>query len=345
MALRGLRVCYPKLVVMTSRLLVITRAVILNYCRRSNAPRRRVVNFSNQLRRLIPVLSVALLTSGMFSYASASPVGASSTVTIKLFPVIGVAAVTQHLNPTSNVKPNPNFLQSGPCTKPGAAWICTNPCVTSGLKWPTLGSGPACTNYILLAINTARRSEGLGPMVLPTNWFSLTARQQLFVVADLERISRGLHPYLGINNALAANAQRAAQINSDPGVAKGFAVAKDAQGYLGMGGAWSGGFSVLAADYAWMYNDGWGGSAALTSNVVCTSAQAAGCWAHRDQLLGYDPRFNPGVGLGCANCEMGTGFAVVRGSGSFVDLVEIPKGVTPPMSFTWAHNVAPFEKH
>ena len=180
-------------------------------------------------------------------------------------------------------------------------------------------------------------------MVLPTNWYTLTPQQQLFVVADLERTARGLPPYLGINSALSANSQRAAATNGDPSVAAGFTIGIDAQGYPGMGGAWSGGFSVLAADYVWMYADGWGGSSALTSNIVCNSASAAGCWAHRDELLGYDPHYNPGVGLGCTNCEMGVGFAVVRGSGSFVDLVEIAKGAPPAMSFTWANNVLPYE--
>lgn len=178
-------------------------------------------------------------------------------------------------------------------------------------------------------------------MVLPSNWFSLTTPEQLFVVADLERTARGLPPYLGINAALSANAQRAAGANSDPSIAAGFPMANDAQGSAGFGGAWSGGYTLLAADYIWMYDDTWGGSAAKTSNFACTSAGAAGCWAHRDQLLGSDPGYNQGVGLGCTNCEMGTGFAMVNGHASYDDLIEIPKGSLPPMSFTWADNVLP----
>jgi hypothetical protein len=208
------------------------------------------------------------------------------------------------------------------------------------MTWPAYTNGAGCTNYVLGAINVARSAEGLVPMVLPTNWYSLSQAQQLFVVANLERTSRGLPAYLGLNSALSTNAQRAAETNADPSVASGFAIGNDAQGSPGMGGAWSGGFSVLAADYMWMYTDGWGGSVAMTSNIVCTSARAAGCWAHRDQLLGSDPGYNPGVGLNCSNCEMGTGFAVVKGSGSFVDLVEIPKGTPPAMTFTWAQELS-----
>ncbi len=65
-------------------------------------------------------------------------------------------------------------------------------------------------------------------------------------------------------------------------------------------------------------------------------------WAHRDELLGYDPSYNPGVGLSCTDCEMGTGFAVLGGSGSFVDLVEQLAGAPPAMTFTWAQDVAPY---
>ena len=246
------------------------------------------------------------------------------------------------LNPASNIAPNPDFLQSGPCSQSGGAWSCANPCVTSSMAWPTVSTGAGCTNYILQAIDAARTVEGIGPMVLPSNWATLTIPEQLFVVANLERTARGLPPYLGLNATLSAEAQHAAATNSDPGLAPGFATGTDPQGYPGMGGAWSAGFSVLAADYLWMYADGWGGSAADTSNVACTSAGAAACWAHRDELLGYDPSYNPGVGLSCTDCEMGTGFAVLGRSGSFVDLVEQPAGAPPAMTFTWAQDVAPY---
>jgi hypothetical protein len=212
--------------------------------------------------------------------------------------------------------------------------------VTSALKWPVYSNDPGCTTYILQAINVARGDEGLVVMVLPSNWYSLTQDRQLFVIANLERTARGLPPYLGLNAALSANAQHAAATNSDPSLASGFAVGNDAQGDPGMGGAWAGGFTVLAADYVWMYDDGWGGSAAATSNIVCTSPSASGCWAHRDELLGSDPGYNPGVGLNCTNCEMGTGFATVGGSSSFADLIEIPKGGPPAMTFTWSQELS-----
>ncbi len=248
-------------------------------------------------------------------------------------------------NPSANIAPNPNFLQTGHCTFANGVWGCDNPCVVgtaTALSWPGFTSAAACTNYVLQAINNARAVEGVRPMTLPSNWFSLTTAQQLFVVADLERTARGLPAYVGINGALSANAQHAAATNNDPSEAAGFAMGNDAQGSPGFGGAWSGGFTVLAADYVWMYDDGWAGSVAATSNVACTSAHAAGCWAHRDELLGSDPGYNPGVGLGCTTCEMGTGFAMVSGHASYADLIELPQGALPPMTFTWNNNVLPY---
>ena len=262
--------------------------------------------------------------------------------TAKKGPSAAARALMNSLNPASNIAPSPNFLSSGTCTKASGTWVCENPCVTSSLTWPTFTNAPGCTNYVLAAINNARTVEGLGPMTLPSNWYSLSTGQQLFVVTNLERTARGLPPYLGINSALSAEAQHAAATNNDPGVAAGFAIGNDAQGTPGMGAAWSGGFSVLAADYIWMYDDGWSGSRAATSNVACTSPSAAGCWGHRDELLGYDPGYNPGVGLDATNVEVGVGFAVVGSSSSFVVLLELPKATPPAMTFTWANNVAPY---
>jgi hypothetical protein len=242
----------------------------------------------------------------------------------------------------ANIVASPDFLVSGTGQDVNGIVSYQNPCVSAQSTWPAFTNDPHCTNYVLSAIDHARGVEGLAPMVLPTNWFTLTTAQQLFVVADLERTARGLHPYLGLNATLSAAAQSAAQANADPSLAPGFAVANDSQGAAAMGGAWSSGYSVLVADYVWMYADGWAGSAAATSNVACTSAHAPGCWAHRAELLGSDPGYNPGVGLECANCEMGTGFAMVNGAASYVDLIEAPRGTLPPMAYTWASDVLPY---
>ena len=162
------------------------------------------------------------------------------------------------------------------------------------------------------------------------------------MIVDLERTARGLPPYLGLNRKLHAAAQSAAARASDPNFASGFAAGLDPEGVRGMGGTLAMGYTTLEADYTWMYEDGWGGSSSATPNLACTFAGALGCWGHRDQLLGYDGTYNFGVGLHCTTCEMGTGFAVVNGTGSFTSLIELPAGSPPPMYFTWAKNVLPF---
>jgi hypothetical protein len=273
-----------------------------------------------------------------------TPTTVAPTPTTTIKPVTKAPALSIS-NPSGNIAPSPDFLAPGTCSFANGVWSCANPCVagtSTALSWPGYTNGVACTNYLLSAINNARAIEGVRPMVLPSNWFGLSVSQQLFVLVDLERTARGLPAYLGINAALTADAQHAAGSNSDPSVAAGFAMANDAQGSAGFGGAWSGGFNPLAADYIWMYDDTWGGSAAKTSNIACTSAGSAGCWAHRDELLGSDPGYNQGVGLGCTTCEVGTGFAMVNGNASYVDLIEIPKGTPPTMSFTWASDVLPY---
>ncbi len=199
-----------------------------------------------------------------------------------------------------------------------------------------------CEALGLAAINYAHSLEHVTSMVLPRNWNSLSPTEQLFVVADLERLDRGLPAYLGLNPSLSAEALRAARRFGDPSPAPGFNVAVDSLGSMAIGGAWAGGgHNVLGADYGWMYDDGWGGSRGATPNIDCTSASAPACWGHRAELLGWDPRYNPGVGLLCSTCEMGTGY-VAAGGGSAVDLVEEPVSTPPVMTFTWAKNVAPY---
>jgi hypothetical protein len=248
-------------------------------------------------------------------------------------------------NPLGNILSNPNLFSSGTCSLIGTLLSnCQNPCADGGSPglWPILVQTLGCTNYSVASVNNAAGQEGVGPMTLPSNFVSLSVPQQLFVVADLERVDRGLPPYLGLVPALNDAAQQAAVNLADPQVPAGFPVAIDGSGFTMMGGAWAGGYqSVLGVDYAWMYDDGWGGPG-NTSNIACTGPTAPGCWGHRDELLGSDPGFNPGVGLACTNCVMGAGYAsaqtnpVAAGgvSSSYTDLVVAPT-VPVAMTYTW----------
>jgi hypothetical protein len=197
---------------------------------------------------------------------------------------------------------------------------------------------------MLQAINNAHEAENVKPMVLPTNWNSLTVPEQIYVVVSLERVDRGLPPYLGINAGLSANAQAAAVAGQDPSLANGFADATDPGGDWAYGGVWAGDYSPLGADFGWMYADGWGGSLMTTWNGYCYSATAPACWGHRETLLGADPGYNPGVGLYCTTCEMGVGYSFLAKYrwGSYVGLIERPSGAPPAMTFSWAANVRPY---
>lgn len=250
--------------------------------------------------------------------------------------VTGASTSTVRFTLSANVAAVPDFNNSG-YSHVSRSGVVTfpNPCV--GVDH---GGQPhfivndrsvACTNYVLRAINRARHLEGVRSMTLPTNWYRLSTAQQLFVVIDLERVDRGLPPYLGLNAALARSAQRGALATRDPDVAPGFVMGA-------MGSTWAGAGSVLEADFSWLYDDGWGGSAAATSNYDCTSPTASRCWGHRQILLG---RF---TGLGCAICELGTGFASVHGAGSYTVLVERPAGPAPATVFSWSRTVLPFLK-
>ena len=141
------------------------------------------------------------------------------------------------------------------------------------------GSAP-----ILQAIDGARGQEGVGPLVFDQNAFAaLSTPEQLFVVENLERTDRGLAPFVAMTAQLNSYAQGAANVASDPSFPR---TLSGGPPVLGGGGIWAGGWSTaLAADFEWMYQDGWGGSPQNTLDADCTSAGAKGCWSHRDVIL------------------------------------------------------------
>ena len=112
--------------------------------------------------------------------------------------------------------------------------------------------------------------ERLGPLVLPGDFASLSTVNQLIAVTNAERTSRGL-PALVANLALNALAAVGATVGSDPIGPVGFSWGSNITwGYV----------SPLAADFAWMYDDGPGGS-----NIDCPASGGGGCWDHRHNLL------------------------------------------------------------
>jgi hypothetical protein len=162
------------------------------------------------------------------------------------------------------------------------------------------------------AINACRADENVGPLKLPSNWSSLSAIQQGFVLIDLERVNRGLPAIVGLSGSLNTLASAGAASQNDPSFPAG--------GFVGGGAIWAGAPSVLAADYMWMYADGPGGT-----NLDCGSGSDSGCWGHRDIIL-WDKggTLVAGGGYSASNGGISSAYIVLSGYS------------TGNLTFTWA---------
>jgi len=264
------------------------------------------------IKYLSLILGAALLTVGGWVAVPAAPAGASTSHLVGIIPPA---------NPPANIPAaiagmDGQFYQ---CDYSGGVTTCTNACLTG--TWRYVDT-PACVATALQGIDHARSLEGVGPMTLPSNWYSLTPAQQLFVAVDLERVDRGETPVLGMSPLLNQDAAAWTAQGKDPrdtGVT----------GAIGYGASWAGGYyNPLAALYGWMYYDGFN-----SGNIDCTSPTSDGCWGHRDNLL-IDPTF-PGDKFGGAMVGKDYGFLILlTGTGD----VQPPL----PMTFTWATNVVPY---
>ncbi len=120
-------------------------------------------------------------------------------------------------------------------------------------------------------IDQCRALEGVGQLVLPSNFGKLNGPEQMLVLFDLERINRGLPPVVGLSAALDTDARRGAVAGGDP----------NGPGGYGWTSIWAGGYgSIGASNWAWMYDDGYPGP-----NEDCSSPSSDGCWGHRNAIL------------------------------------------------------------
>lgn len=185
----------------------------------------------------------------------------------------------------------------------------------------TAPSGAACSDSALGDINLARAAEGIGPMVLPASFASLTIPQQLMVVANLERVGRGLTPALGLSANLDSTATGGAATDADP-------IPSQFNGDV-LTSNWAGGTSsALLADFLWMYDDGPG-----SGNEDCQQAGDSGCWGHRRDIL-YS--FDDPVVMGAAevdNTAMGASITEVFVGG---DTATGKGQADAPLDPTWA---------
>jgi hypothetical protein len=186
-------------------------------------------------------------------------------------------------------------------------------------------TGAACTNAVVVALDAARADIGLGPYVLPADFDSLSPTKQLFILANLDRISYGLAPIAGLSPNLAVAAQAGVSGDSDPDPT---ALLNALPAYA-WSSNWAGDWANASyAYYEWMYDDGYGGSE--TSNVDCPSASASGCWVHRRNILSFA---SPGT------LTMGAAVgADSNGSSGYATTIVWTPGQTAwtSYSYTWA---------
>ena len=196
---------------------------------------------------------------------------------------------------------------------------------------PAANIAPSSGDW-LSAINAASGAEGVAPMPLSEATFdALPVPEQIFTVLNDERIDRGLAPIEYMTSQLNADALAGASAQTDPS----FPSALSGGAPLTGGGAiWGGGVSsVLEMDYYWMYDDGWGGSLAATSNGACTAASSAGCWGHRDVIL---HAFGACAGGVAPVLSMGAAYAGT-GGGSMAAVVVSTCGAPPTdVTLSWS---------
>ncbi|MGH9103183.1 MAG: family 16 glycosylhydrolase [Acidimicrobiales bacterium] len=174
--------------------------------------------------------------------------------------------------------------------------------------WGGLDESARCIAAATSAIDAARASEGVGPVVLPAGFATLDPAQQLLVVTNAERTARGVAPFTGLTDVMDGAAQAGAESDLDP---SGFGVA----GLASWGANVAEGYdNPLLAEYEWMYDDGPGGP-----NTACGSAGGSGCWGHRRNILqAYGGPAGARLVLGAAWAAPsrggGTAFATLAGS-------------------------------
>jgi hypothetical protein len=222
------------------------------------------------------------------------------------------AGIIPPKNPPKNILPNPYFYGS-----------CAD---------GVLDDSVACNTAALKAIDNARKTEPVGPLKFNlAKFLKLSVRDQLFAIADLERVSRGEAPMTALTTQLDGLAQTGANTDNDPN----FPTTLTGGAALRAGGSnWAGGTeSALGSDDGWMYDDGYGGA-----NGDCKSPKASGCWGHRDNILGLYSQDLAGCPSGQSQLMMGAAYAHAGPYGtSFAEIFVAACGAKPTDEvYTWA---------
>jgi hypothetical protein len=182
-----------------------------------------------------------------------------------------------------------------------------------------------CIYSSLLNINYGRALEGVAPMILPTNYATMPPAQQLFVVFNSERMSRGLPALTELDSGADNDALIGALTSADPqGQGSSTFQVGPSIAAFEVGNA-------LQADWEWMYTDG---CYPAIGNADCTSTSPndpAG-WGHRDAILG-NYGFIPAVGAAEAAATSGAFPGLLTWTAEFGDALQaIPNAATAFLS-------------
>lgn len=216
-----------------------------------------------------PVAGALSPVTGGSGTAAAAPAGtmsggspASAGASLAGGALTSRAGLRPPRNPSKSLPPSPDFLASASCLHPNTA---------------------GCDTVVLRAVTHARSVlERMGRMTFSVKAFlKLTRDEQLFVVADLERVQRGLPPARLLTKSLDHIAQVGANENEDPPFGLLPTTLPGGGLVVSAGANWASGFlNPLGSDYGWMYDDGLG-----SPNIDCTKSNTSGCWGHRDNIL------------------------------------------------------------
>jgi hypothetical protein len=190
---------------------------------------------------------------------------------------------------------------------PGVA-ILVSPATASGTSTPssptpasnsfnsacaTIGRGASgqggCITAALKAFDAVRRGEHVGAMSLPTNFATESVPVQLFVLANVERVDRGLGPFSAMSPQLNARSLSAARADQDPTFASPLPGTAAHSNWSAKGN------SALLDTFDWMYDD-----SINAGNYNCDHVGESGCWIHRHGILGVPAQYSARRLMGAA---------------------------------------------
>jgi hypothetical protein len=214
-------------------------------------------------------------------------------------------------DPSASLAPDPDFTSDGDCQS-GA-----------------LDDSESCNTDVVKAIDKALAVlESMSSLTLKLSAYdAMSLPEQLFVITDLERTDRGLAPLAGLTTQLDNVAQTGAANGTDPDLSS--TTLTGGATVTSWASIWAGGTSnPLGSDYYWMYDDGPG-----SPNGSCTPSSSAGCWGHRNAILGtFATCGQPQQYMGAGESSTGSSYGP-----SFAAIIVGACGPTPTdVVFTWA---------